>query len=106
MHFEWLSNLDIKLRATAILLILPGTLALVIAVALVTRSRYLANVSLFGPFQPFAKIQTLYLLRNLPLCFVFGSLYFLGRRSLCSGEKPAINLVPTLPVRSQWASSH
>jgi hypothetical protein len=60
MHFNWFSSLDIKLTATAVVLILPGTLALVIAVALVARSRYLANVSLFDPFHSLAKIQTLY----------------------------------------------
>ncbi|KAJ5891283.1 uncharacterized protein N7473_007511 [Penicillium subrubescens] len=43
MHFNWLSSLDFKLTATAVVLILPGTLALVIAVALIARSRYLAN---------------------------------------------------------------
>jgi hypothetical protein len=69
MHFEWLSTLDIKLTVTAIVLILPVTLALVIMIALVARSRYLANVSLFDPCHPLAKKQTLYQLRNLILCF-------------------------------------
>jgi hypothetical protein len=64
MHFNWLSSLDFKLTATAVVLILPGTLALVIAVALIARSRYLANVSLFDPFHPLAKIQTLHSLMN------------------------------------------
>lgn len=68
MHFDWLSSLDIKLTATAVVLVLSGTLALVIVVALVAKSRYLANVSLFDPIHPLAKIKTLHSLMNLSPC--------------------------------------
>lgn len=59
VHIDWPSSLDIKLTAIAIFLILPVALIMVIAVALVARSRYLANVSLPSPFRLIVNIRTL-----------------------------------------------
>lgn len=55
-HIGWPSGLDFKLTAIAICLVLPVILALVIKLALITRSRYLANVSLLESFHPIANL--------------------------------------------------
>lgn len=68
IHIDWLSSIDAKLTATTIFLILPVALILVIAVPLVARSRYLANVSLLGPSRPIATAN-LELHEEPPLCF-------------------------------------
>lgn len=57
MHIDSPTGLDVKLTAISIFLILPVALVLVTTVALVVRSRYLANVSLLESFRPITRMS-------------------------------------------------